>query len=156
MKVAAHIEKFRRLDSVLPRFDPVADSELWIWTAMNACTHLLNAALHRVGATEETDSFHTQSPGLYVVPDRASGTINDSMHAPGDVLHFGQPRIDKALPANISSACEALRSLESLRATHVRGSGAIEPGMPAAWQEAYRQCVAQLSRSLDPPPGSSR
>ena len=69
MKIASHIDKFRRLDALKQRLDSEADRELWIWTAMNACTHLLNAALHQCGATDETDSFHSQVEGLYAVPD---------------------------------------------------------------------------------------
>src|SRR6185437_6733231 len=65
MKIETHIDKFHRLDAALGRLRPDADCELWIWTAMNACVNLLNAALHRARLTEETDSFHTQVEGLY-------------------------------------------------------------------------------------------
>ena len=149
MKVSAHAEKFRRLDSVLQRFDPVTDSEMWIWTAMNGCTHLLNAALHLIGASAETDSFHTQTSGLYAVPDRARGTLSDSMHAPGDVMHVGQPRINKALPPNLAAACDALRTLEDLRASHVRGSDAVDAAMAETWKHTYRRCVDELAKTVD-------
>jgi len=152
VKIAAHIEKFQRLDSVLQRFDRVADSELWIWTAMNACTHLLNAALHCLGATAETDSFHTQAPGLYAVPDRSSGKLQDSMHPPGDVMHVGQPPVQQALPPNVVRACAALRILEDLRSTQVRGSEALELAATERWEQAYRECVAQLSLTITAPP----
>ena len=148
MKIAAHIEKFQRLDSVLQRLDRVADSELWIWTAMNACTHLLNAALHHVGATTATDSFHTQTSGLYAVPDRSSGTLHDSMHSPGDVMHVGQPPLEQALPPNVVRACAALRILEDLRSTQVRGSEALDLVATERWEQAYRECVAQLSPTI--------
>lgn len=71
MKIAAQLEKFRRLDATLAHLDPRADCELWIWTAMNAGVHLLNAALHRAGATREVDSFHTQVDGLFGAPGQA-------------------------------------------------------------------------------------
>ena len=56
MKVATHIDKFRRLDAALTRLRADVDYELWVWTAMNACVNLLNAALHKSGLTDETDS----------------------------------------------------------------------------------------------------
>jgi len=57
MKIEAHLTKFRRLDAMKQRLDVEVDRELWIWTSMNAATHLLNAALHHCGASAETDSF---------------------------------------------------------------------------------------------------
>lgn len=108
------------------RLDPEADSELWIWSAMNACTHLLNAALHHCGLTQEIDSFHTQVEGLYVVPDRNSGTLIDSQHLPGDVMHVDQPPIARPLPPAIEHACAALKTIEDLRKPYVRGNEPVE------------------------------
>src|SRR5678815_478180 len=93
MKIESHLAKFHRLDATLRKLDPGTDQELWIWTAMNAGVHLLNAALHDCSATIDTDSFHSQVEGLYAVPDRASGRLRDVMHVPGDVMHVGQPTI---------------------------------------------------------------
>src|SRR5688500_7640624 len=104
MLIAAHIEKFRRLDAMLQRLDLEPDRELWIWTAMNAATHLLNAALHHTDLTLPTDSFHSQVEGLYCVPDRANGTLADAIHPPGDVMHFGQPPLGRTAPAAIERA----------------------------------------------------
>ena len=148
MKTASHLEKFRRLDATLQRLDSRADCELWIWTAMNAGVHLLNAALHHVGATRDTDSFHSQVEGLYAVPDRARGTFADAMHAPGDVMHFGQPPIAGPLPAAIEQACPSLKLIEDLREPHVRGSEPIQPSAEQAWAHAYRECVEHLLGAL--------
>lgn len=148
MKIAAHIDKFRRLDAALKRLDPRADSELWIWTAMNAGVHLLNGALHHAGATDEIDSFHTQVEGLYAVPDRGKGTTSDALHAPGDVMHVGQPPLARPLPSGIQRACVSLKVIEDLREPHVRGSEPIEPGAEQAWVQAYRDCVEQLLGAL--------
>lgn len=148
MKIAAHRDKFRRLDATLRRLDPRTDCELWIWTAMNAGVHLLNAALHHVGATTETDSFHTQVEGLYAVPDRARGTLTDALHEPGDVMHFGQPAIQCTLPFAIERACASLKLIEDLREPHVRGSEPIEPGAEQVWERAYLECVEHLLTSL--------
>jgi hypothetical protein len=148
MRVPSHLEKFRRLDAVLNRLDPVADRELWIWTAMNACTNLLNAALHHCGATRETDSFHTQVSGLYAVPDRARGGLSDALHPPGDVMHFGQPPIAAALPAAIERAGAALQALEDLRERFVRGNEPVPPDAERGWRQSYAVCTAELAAVL--------
>lgn len=121
---------------------------MWIWTAMNAGVHLLNAALHRCGATLEVDSFHSQLQGLYVVPDRATGRLDDSLHPPGDVMHVGQPPIDTPLPRSVTRACAALKRIEDLREPHVRGSVQPAPGAERAWQSAYDECVGALATLL--------
>lgn len=148
MKIASHIEKFERLDAVKRRLDPVADRELWIWTAMNACTHLLNAALHRCGVTEEFDSFHSQVEGRYAVPDRDKGTLSDAQHRPGDVMHVDQPPVDRPKPPALERACTALKIIEDLRAPYVRGNQPVADGATEQWQLAYSECVAQLSAAL--------
>jgi hypothetical protein len=148
MKIASHLDKFRRLDAALARLDAGEDQELWIWTAMNAGVHLLNAALHAAGATTETDSFHTQVEGLYAEPERATGALRDAMHAPGDVMHVGQPRLGAALPDAIERASAALRSIEDLRERFVRGSERADREAQASWRAAYRTCVRELAAAL--------
>ena len=150
MKIAAHLDKFRRLDASLCRLDPHSDSELWIWTAMNAGVHLLNAALHHAGATDEVDSFHTQVEGLYAVPDRERGTLADVMQAPGDVMHVGQPSITRPLPSTVEQAAKSLKVIEDLREPYVRGSEPIREGAEEDWVLAYRACVEELLRFLGP------
>ena len=149
MKIASHLEKFRRLDATLARLDPGTDQELWIWTAMNGGVHLLNAALHACGATRDTDSFHTQVEGLYAIPDRTTGELCDAMHAPGDVMHVGQPSLGVPLPDAIERASEALRTIEDLRERFVRGGERAEPSLQREWQAAYQICVRELSGVLD-------
>ena len=151
MKVESHLDKFHRLDAMLARLDSVSDRELWIWTAMNAGVHLLNAALHRHGITWETDSFHSQVEGVYAVPDRATGTLRDDMHAPGDVMHVGQPALPGRLPPAIERAAAALRLIEDLREPYVRGSEHAPPGAETRWQRAYGTCVAELLAALGDP-----
>ena len=144
MLTTAHLEKFRRLDGMTARLDPETDWELWIWTAMNAATHLLNAALHHARVTQEIDSFHSQVEGLYCVPNRNTGELLDAMHAPGDVMHFGQPRLSGDIPPAIERAGAALKVIQDLRGPYVRGNDPIPCGAPQRWQSAYRECVAQL------------
>jgi hypothetical protein len=148
MKIASHLEKFRRLDATLQRLDPVADCELWIWTAMNAGVNLLNAVLHASDVSRETDSFHTQVEGVYAVVDRTNGAVHDAMHPPGDVMHVDQPRIDAPLPLGVARACAALRTIEDLREPFVRGSERVDAGAVREWCEAYRTCVNELQAAL--------
>jgi hypothetical protein len=149
MKIASHLEKFRRLDATLRRLDPGNDQELWIWSAMNAGVHLLNAALHASGATTESDSFHSQVEGVYAVPDRTTGTLHDAMHAPGDVMHVGQPPLGAALPATLERASIALRTIEDLRERFVRGSERADASLQREWRNAYAACVRELLAFLD-------
>jgi len=149
MKVESHLAKFRRLDSMLRRLDPLADQELWIWTAMNAGVHLLNAALHRGGVTSETDSFHTQVEGVYVVLDPVGGGMHDRMHAPGDIMHVEQPKLHGPLPAAVERASNALRTIEDLREAFVRGPRRAEPDEARQWEQAYESCVRELVSLLD-------
>jgi len=156
MKISAHLDKYHRLETSLRRFDPRSDSELWIWTAMNAGVHLLNAALHHVGATDEVDSFHTQVEGLYVAPDRKNGTFADVIHAPGDVMHVGQPPIARPLPVAVELASRSLKIIEDLRATYVRGSEPIQEGTEEEWTRAYHECARHLLEVLGLPGGPAR
>jgi|SRR5688572_23327717 len=148
MLIAAHLEKFQRLDAMKRRLDPEADRELWIWTAMNAGTHLLNAALHHARLTQETDSFHSQVEGVYCTPDRKTGALADAMHAPGDVMHFGQPPFSQPVPPAIERAGAALKIIEDLRELYVRGADPAPAGATAQWQRAYQECVARLAEVL--------
>ncbi|MEO8303699.1 MAG: hypothetical protein ABI724_06240 [Betaproteobacteria bacterium] len=148
MKIASHLDKFRRLDATLRKLDAGADQELWIWTAMNAGVNLLNAALHACSATSETDSFHTQVEGLYAVPERATGVLRDAMHPPGDVMHVGQPAIAAPLPPGIERASAALRVIEDLRERFVRGSERAPADVQRDWHAAYATCVSELTAVL--------
>ena len=148
VKVESHLAKFHRLDAMLQRFDPGADQELWIWTAMNAAVHLLNAALHRSGVTMPTDSFHSQVEGVYAVPDRLTGRLQDAMHGPGDVMHVGQPALPEPLPPGVARAAQALRLIEDLREPYVRGSAQPAPEDVAQWRSAYFTCVSALMAML--------
>ena len=156
MKITSHIKKFRRLDAIKRRLDPETDTELWIWSAMNACTQLLNAALHHCGLTKEIDSFHTQVEGLYAVPKRDNGALIDSQHPPGDVMHVDQPAIARPWPPAIDHACAALRVIEDLRKPYVRGSEPVKREATIQWELAYSECVAQLSKVLGVPVGDTK
>lgn len=146
MLTASHIEKFTRMEAALARLDPEQDRELWIWTAMNGLTHLLNAAMHESGLTKASDSFHSQVEGLYGVPDRKTGQVADAMLQPGDgdVMHLGRPPVPAPLPGAIQRAGTALKVIEDLRVPFVRGDQPVPEGAPARWRSAYADCREEL------------
>jgi hypothetical protein len=150
--IAAHLDKFRRMEAALARLDPEEDRELWIWTAMNGLTHLLNAAMHEAGLTRSHDSFHSQVEGLYGVPDRRTGRMTDAMLAPGDgdVMHLGRPPVPAPLPAAIQRAGAALKVIEDLRVPFVRGDEQVPAGAAARWRASYAECVSELSSFFKP------
>jgi hypothetical protein len=149
---ASHIEKFNRMEAALARLDPEQDRELWIWTAMNGLTHLLNAAMHEAGLTKASDSFHSQVDGLYGVPDRKTGQVADAMLRPGDgdVMHLGRPPVPSPLPVAIQRAGAALKVIEDLRVPFVRGDQPVPEGAPEHWRSAYAECRKDLFSILGP------
>jgi hypothetical protein len=140
------------MEAALARLDPEHDCELWIWTAMNGLTHLLNAAMHEAGLTKAVDSFHSQVEGLYGVPDRKTGRVSDAMLPPGggDVMHLGRPPVPTPLPDAILRAGAALKVIEDLRVPFVRGDERVPAGAVARWRAAYAECVSELSSILKP------
>lgn len=152
MLTASHIEKFTRMEAALARLDPEQDCELWIWTAMNGLTHLLNAAMHQAGLTKASDSFHSQVEGLYGVPDRNTGRVADAMLPPGDgdVMHLGRPPVPAPLPAAIQRAGAALKVIEDLRVPFVRGDQTVPEGASTRWRSAYADCREALLSILGP------
>ncbi|MEK7864046.1 MAG: hypothetical protein AAB295_12410, partial [Chloroflexota bacterium] len=107
MNVASHLEKIRKLEALRARLDPMEDFELWFWTAMNAGTQAVNAALHDAGVTRTDDVFPTQ-PGVYLVP-QPDATLKPSFHPLGDILHVGRPKVEGAIPDDIA---EMMRKME--------------------------------------------
>src|SRR3989304_2796475 len=100
MIVASHLEKIRKLEALRARLDPLEDFELWFWSAMNAGTHAVKAALHHAGITRADDVFPTQ-PGVYLVP-QPDATLRAAFHPLGDILHVGRPKVEGAVPEEVA------------------------------------------------------
>jgi len=71
------------------RLDPGEDFELWFWMTLSAGTNALNAALHRVGATDDGEYFCTQAVDVYLGLDEASGTWKPAIRFGCDIIHVG-------------------------------------------------------------------
>ena len=150
MKVAGHLEKVKRFDAVRGRLDPGEDFELWFWMTLSAGTNALNAALHRVGATDDGEYFCTQAVDVYLGLDEASGTWKPVIRFGCDIIHVGMPEIDKPLPPALEAACRAMEVLEEVRDPCVRGDAAVTAEVIAACDAAYRECLALTGRVLGP------
>jgi hypothetical protein len=148
MRVAAHIEKFKRFDSLRSRFDPKADFELWYWMTLNAGTAIINAALHAAGVTREHDSFATQIPNIYSVggPD---GKRHLEYVFGVDIIHVGMPEIEKALPSTIATAFSAMAIIEEHRDPCIREDRPITDDVIRACSDAYEKCVAAAKSVVD-------
>jgi len=140
MRIAAHLEKAKRMDAVRERLDPLEDFERWFWMSLCGGTHAINAALHRVGATDDGDYFCTQSVDVYLEPAGAEGWKH-SLRYGCDIVHVGMPKVEAPLPAALQQACDAMLVLEELRDPCIRGDAPITPQVVSAVDNAYRTCL---------------
>ncbi|MGD9944233.1 MAG: hypothetical protein AB7L76_12110 [Burkholderiaceae bacterium] len=139
MNVDSHLDKIRRMEALRARLHPLDDFPLWFWSAMNAGTHAVNAALHEAGVTRPDDVFPTQ-PGVYLVP-RAGGEPCPAYCPLGDVLHVGRPKIEAPVPDDIAAMMHEMETIEHHRDPCVRGER--EPT-----QAIVDECDAALGRCL--------
>ena len=134
MRIASHREKARRIDAARSRLDSRRDLELWLWSGATAGNHVLNAALHHFGITEEDDVYPTQVAGVYVSFDTRGREPRRLVKAPGDVLHLGMPPLAGSLPSILGPACDALALIETAAERYIRG-------VETASEEAIRDCA---------------
>ena len=151
MRIAAHLEKVRRLDAVRRRLDPIEDFELWFWMSMSGGTHALNAALHQVGATDDGDYFCTQSADVYLEAGDSPGTWKHALRFGCDIVHVGMPKVDAPIPPELEQACNAMMVLEEIRDPYVRGDDAVTPSVVARVDKAYQDCLRLTGQVLAMP-----
>ena len=149
MKIAAHLEKVKRLDAVRGRLDPLEDFELWFWMTLSAGTQALNAALHSVGATDAGDYFCTQSADVYLEAGDEQGAWKHAIRFGCDVVHVGMPPIEAPIPAALERACRAMAVIEEVRDPFVRGDGEVTPAVVARCDDAYRECLRLTTEVLE-------
>lgn len=149
MEIHYHKVKYRRLLSCRSKLDPLEDFELWFWVTMTAATNIVNAALHKIGASSDDHYYSYHVLGLYVLPERnARGWMRAEM-PPGDIVHTGRPSLEKNLGPDLMDAYSALRALEDMREPFVRGSSPITPFVSAACNHAFEHCVTTANRILE-------
>jgi hypothetical protein len=146
MKIEAHVDKFKRFDTLRSRLDPLADFELWYWATLNGGTAIINAALHAAGVTREDSSFATQIPNVYSVVGR-DGTRHLEHVFGVDIIHVGMPKIDSPLPPAIATAFSEMQIIEEFRDPCVREDRPITREVIDACSSAYTKCVG-AARSL--------
>lgn len=146
MNVSSHLEKIRKLEALRARLDPLEDFELWFWSAMNAGTHAVNAALHHSRVTRDDDVYPTQ-PGVYLVPQPDS-TLQPAFHALGDVLHVGRPRVEGSIPADVEEMMREMETIEHHRDPCIRGERQPTREIAEECDGALRRCLTLLSGRL--------
>lgn len=146
MKVASHLEKITKLESLRARLDPMEDFELWFWSAMNAGTHAVNAALHHAKSTRDDDVFPTQ-PGVYLVqqPDRS---LKPGFHALGDVLHVGRPKVEGPVPEDIARMMHDMEIIEYHRDPCIRGEREPTRAIADECAQALGRVLGMLSKRM--------
>jgi hypothetical protein len=146
VNVASHLEKIARLEDLRARLDPLEDFELWFWSAMNAGTNAVNAALHHAGVTRPDDVFPMQ-PGVYLVPG-ADGRLAPAFHAPGDVLHVGRPKIEAPVPDDVAKMMREMEVIEHHRDPCVRGEREPSRQIADECDQALKRCLALLRQRI--------
>ncbi len=138
MKVASHLEKIRKFQALRARLDPLEDFELWFWSAMNAGTQAVNAALHHAGITRDDDVFPTQ-PGVYLV--HSGKGLQPAFHPPGDVLHVGRPKVDGPVPEDVQEMMREMEAIEHHRDPCIRGERAPTRAIADECDRALHRCL---------------
>ncbi|TAK81566.1 MAG: hypothetical protein EPO20_26075 [Betaproteobacteria bacterium] len=146
MNVASHLQKIRKLEALRSRLDPMDDFELWFWSAMNAGTHAVNAALHDAKITRADDVFPAQ-PGVYLVPQPDS-SVRPAFHPLGDVLHVGRPKIDAPIPEDVAAMMHEMELIEHHRDPCIRGERPPTPAIAQQCERALRRCLELLGKRL--------
>lgn len=139
MKVASHVEKISKLEALRARLDPMEDFDLWFWSAMNAGTQAVNAALHHAGVTRDDDVFPTQ-PGVYLLP-QPDESLRPGFHPLGDVLHVGRPKVEGNVPADVATMMHAMEVIEHHRDPCIRGEREPTRAIADECDQALRRCL---------------
>jgi hypothetical protein len=146
MNVASHLEKIRKLEALRARLDPLEDFELWFWSAMNAGTHAVNAALHHSRVTRDDDVFPTQ-PGVYLVPQRG-GQLRSAFHPLGDILHVGRPKVEGAVPTEVENMMREMEVIEHHRDPCIRGERQPTRAIAEECERALLRCLELLAKQI--------
>jgi hypothetical protein len=146
MNVAAHLEKVGKLEALRAKLDPMEDFELWFWTAMNAGTQAVNAALHHAGVTRPDDVFPMQ-PGVYLIP-RADKSLKSGFHPLGDVLHVGRPKVEGPIPDDVAKMMAEMEVIEHHRDPCIRGERTPTRAIADECDQALRRVLDLLGKRI--------
>ena len=140
MNVVSHLEKIGKLEALRAKLDPLEDFELWFWTAMNAGTHAVNAALHHAGVTRPDDVFPTQ-PGVYLIP-QPDKSLKPGFQPLGDILHVGRPKVEGAIPDDVAKMMKDMEIIE-------HHAGPLHPRRAHAHARIADECDRALRSVLE-------
>lgn len=147
MKIAAHLEKLRRFESVRERMHPIEDFEMWYWMGLSGGTTIINAALHAAGLTDEDQHFATQIPDVYSTSNGSGGWENRIVLR-NDLIHVGLPPLESELPTDLAKAFAAMEIIERYRDPCVRSNHQISQALVSECDAAYRECIAACRDSM--------
>lgn len=146
MNITAHLAKIGKLEMLRARLDALDDFELWFWSAMNAGTHAVNAALHHAAITRADDVFPMQ-PGVYLVPGPGA-SLRPAFRPLGDVLHVGRPKVEGDIPDDIASMMREMEIIEHHRDPCIRGERQPTREVARECEGALLRCLALLRSRL--------
>jgi hypothetical protein len=147
MKIAAHLEKWKRFDGFRSRFDPVQEFELWYWSMLSGGTAIINAALHATGLTEENELFATQIPEVYAVMD-GPGQWHHELGLRSDLIHVRLPEVEGELGGPLQRAYDAMDELEWYRDRYVREENKVTTEVASKCDAAYGTIVAAAQTAI--------
>jgi hypothetical protein len=138
MKIAGHLRKIERLETIRTVLDRRNDCEMWYWATLNASMHAINAALHRLKVTVAEDCFAHNVPVYY----RAVGGRWKPVVRPfGDLEHVDTPELEALLPRQLKRAGRAVRRMEKVREPILRGTMLPTKTELDTVEKAFRECL---------------
>lgn len=121
MRIEDHWAKAGRLESTRRgKLDTREDYELVIWSCIHGGAHLANAALHRLGVTDE--AF--------------------------DLVHSDTPTLNRAVPPDAAEMLATLKSIEDLGPQFIRGAELPDPAAVNSCLAAYDRVKAFAQRLI--------
>jgi len=99
MRTEDHWAKAARLEASIAKLNEKDDYELIVWSRLHGGAHLVNAALHKLGITEESR----------------------------DYIHSDKLESDMEIPKEVTDMLSVLHSIELLGPRFVRGREPLDP-----------------------------
>lgn len=121
MKIEHHLRKIERMSKTIEKLDYEEDYETLIEDYMLLSSHLVNAAMHKLGTLK---------------PDK-------------DIKHnrlFGHIKNEKSLKDKSDKIAELVQDIEQLRPSHVYGKG--ENGETAKKAEEYFKRIKEICKKI--------
>jgi len=120
MRAEDHWAKATRLETSRSKLNEGDDYEIIIWSCIHGGAHLVNAALHKLGITEESR----------------------------DYIHSDKLESDMDIPRDVVEMLSALHSIELLGPRFVRGSELADPQVLQFCLRTYGNLKATITKLI--------